>query len=154
MNDGRRRAFFGILEYYSSAMRPVTRDAKSGDVSIAYQVVGTGVIDLVLILGWISHLEYAWELPSFAHFIERLASFCRVIWLDKQGTGLSDRVAINDLPTLEQRMDDLRARLWMRPARNAPRCSASPRGARWRRSSPPPTRLERPPWCSMAPTPG
>ena len=90
-------------------MRPETKYAKSGDVHIAYQVVGEGPIDLVLVYGWISHLEHQWEDPSLARFLERLASFSRLITFDKRGTGLSDRVAENALPTLEQRMDDVRA---------------------------------------------
>ena len=90
-------------------MRPETRYAKSGDVHIAYQVVGEGPIDLVLVYGWISHIEHQWEEPSLARFLERLASFSRLITFDKRGTGLSDRVAENALPTLEQRMDDVRA---------------------------------------------
>ena len=90
-------------------MRPETRYAKSGDVHIAYQVVGEGAIDLILVHGWISHLEHQWEDPSLARFLERLASFSRLILFDKRGTGLSDRVADDALPTLEQRMDDVRA---------------------------------------------
>src|SRR5262245_54449867 len=90
-------------------MRPETRYAKSGDIHIAYQVVGEGAIDLVLVQGWISHIEHQWEDPSLARFLERLASFSRLITFDKRGTGLSDRVAESALPTLEQRMDDVRA---------------------------------------------
>ena len=90
-------------------MVPTTRYAKSGDVHIAYQVVGEGPVDLVLIHGWISHLEYQWENPALARFLDRLASFSRLIVFDKRGTGLSDRVAESALPTLEQRMDDIRA---------------------------------------------
>jgi class 3 adenylate cyclase len=86
---------------------PQTRYAKSGDVHIAYQVVGAGGIDLVYVPGWISHLEYAWEEPSYARFLNRLASFSRLIMFDKRGTGMSDRDA--GLPTLEERMDDVRA---------------------------------------------
>jgi len=86
---------------------PTTKYAKSGDVHIAYQLVGDGPNDLVFVPGWVSHVEYAWEDPFFAHFLRRLASFSRLILLDRRGTGLSDRVA--DLPTLEQRMDDVRA---------------------------------------------
>ena len=81
--------------------------ARSGDVNIAYQVVGDGPIDLVVVLGWVSHLAYVWELPELASFLNRLASFSRLILLDKRGTGMSDRV--HPLPTLEQRMDDVRA---------------------------------------------
>jgi len=81
--------------------------ARSGDVNIAYQVVGDGPVDLVLVLGWVSHLKYVWELPAMADFLERLASFSRLILFDKRGCGMSDRV--HPLPTLEQRMDDVRA---------------------------------------------
>jgi class 3 adenylate cyclase/alpha-beta hydrolase superfamily lysophospholipase len=90
-------------------MVPTTHYAKSSDVHIAYQVVGDGPVDLVLIHGWISHLEYQWEDPALARFLNRLASFSRLIVFDKRGTGLSDRVAEGALPTLEQRMDDIRA---------------------------------------------
>jgi pimeloyl-ACP methyl ester carboxylesterase/DNA-binding CsgD family transcriptional regulator len=88
-------------------MRGETKYAKSGDVNIAYQVVGTGPLDLVFVMGWVSHLDSYWEEPRVARFLRRLASFSRLILFDKRGTGLSDRVA--DLPTLEQRMDDVRA---------------------------------------------
>lgn len=81
--------------------------ARSGDVNIAYQVVGDGPIDLVLVLGWVSHLAYVWELPAIAAFLNRLASFSRLILFDKRGCGMSDRV--HPMPTLEQRMDDVRA---------------------------------------------
>jgi len=81
--------------------------ARSGNVSIAYQVVGDGPVDLVLTFGWVSHLAYVWELPAMARFLERLASFTRLILYDKRGTGMSDRVY--PLPSLEQRMDDVRA---------------------------------------------
>jgi pimeloyl-ACP methyl ester carboxylesterase len=84
-----------------------TRYAKSGDVHIAYQVVGDAGPDLVLVPGWVSHVEYAWEDPSLSRFLRRLASFSRLILLDRRGTGLSDRV--DELPSLEQRMDDVRA---------------------------------------------
>ena len=83
--------------------------ARSGDVNIAYQVIGDAPLDLVFVMGWVSHLEYFWREPSFARFLLRLASFARLILFDKRGTGLSDRVPINELPTLEQRMDDVRA---------------------------------------------
>jgi len=85
-----------------------TRYAKSGDVHVAYQVVGEGP-DLVFLPGWFSHVELAWELPPLALFLERLASFSRLILIDKRGTGLSDPLPAGELPTLEQRMDDVRA---------------------------------------------
>jgi len=81
--------------------------ARSGDVNIAYQVVGDGPIDLVLTFGWVSHIAHVWDLPAMASFLNRLASFTRLIIYDKRGTGMSDRVS--PLPTLEQRMDDVRA---------------------------------------------
>jgi len=90
-------------------MPPQTRYARSGKVNIAYQVVGEGPLDLVYVPGWVSHVELAWEDPDRAKFLNRLASFSRLIIFDKRGTGLSDRVADDQLPSLEVRMDDLRA---------------------------------------------
>jgi len=88
-------------------MLPDTRYARSGDLRIAYQVVGQGPIDLVFVPGFISNLDLAWEDPVLAEFLKRLAGFSRLILFDKRGTGLSDR--IGDLPSLEVRMDDVRA---------------------------------------------
>ena len=88
-------------------MRGPIRYAQSGDVSIAYQVTGDGPFDLVLVPGFTSHLEYDWEEPRHAAFLERLASFSRLIRLDKRGTGLSDRHG--GIADLETRMDDVRA---------------------------------------------
>ena len=84
-----------------------TRYAKSGDVHVAYQVVGEGSVDLVVVQGWVTHLELWWDDPGWSAFYERLASFSRLILFDKRGTGLSDRVT--DMPSLEVRMDDVRA---------------------------------------------
>jgi pimeloyl-ACP methyl ester carboxylesterase len=89
---------------------PETRYAKTADgVHIAYQVVGDGPVDLVVVMGWTSHIEMLWEEPSLARFLRRLASFSRLILFDKRGTGLSDRVPEDRLPSLEIRMDDARA---------------------------------------------
>ncbi len=88
-------------------MRGPIRYAQSGDVSIAYQVTGDGPLDLVLVPGFISHLEFDWEEPRHAAFLERLASFSRLIRLDKRGTGLSDRHG--GIADLETSMDDVRA---------------------------------------------
>jgi pimeloyl-ACP methyl ester carboxylesterase len=88
-------------------MKPKTSYARSGDVNIAYQVVGDGPRDLVLVPGWVTNVEIFWEEPTAVRFLERLASFCRLILFDKRGTGLSDRVS--DMPNLETRMDDVRA---------------------------------------------
>jgi pimeloyl-ACP methyl ester carboxylesterase len=90
-------------------MPPETRYAKSGDVNIAYQVVGDGPLDLVLVHGWVQSFDPGWEIEPIRRFYERLASFSRLILFDKRGTGLSDRVPVDDLPTLETRMDDMRA---------------------------------------------
>jgi pimeloyl-ACP methyl ester carboxylesterase len=90
-------------------MRPETRYAKSGGLNIAYQVVGEGPFDLLHIPGFVSNVELMWEEPLVAAFLERLASFSRLIQFDKRGTGMSDRVSPDRLPTLEERMDDARA---------------------------------------------
>jgi class 3 adenylate cyclase len=86
-----------------------TRYAKSGDVHIAYQAIGEGPVDLVLVQGWVTNVELWWEDPEWSAFYERLASFSRLILFDKRGTGLSDRVSVRDMPTLEERIDDVRA---------------------------------------------
>jgi pimeloyl-ACP methyl ester carboxylesterase/DNA-binding winged helix-turn-helix (wHTH) protein len=107
---------------------PETMYAKSGDVNIAYQVIGDAPIDLVFVMGWVSHLEYFWREPSFARFLLRLASFARLILFDKRGTGLSDRVPNNELPTLEQRMDDVRAVMEAVGSERAALCGVSEGG--------------------------
>jgi class 3 adenylate cyclase/esterase/lipase len=86
---------------------PETRYAKSGDLRIAYQVVGSGPFDLVFVPGFVSNIELFWEMPEWAQFFTRLAAFSRLILFDKRGTGLSDRVA--GIANLEDRMDDVRA---------------------------------------------
>ena len=88
-------------------MPPQTHYAKSGEVNIAYQVVGEGPLELVFIPGFVSHLEVIWEIPPLSRLFERLASFARLILWDKREQGLSDR--FGHVPTLEQGMDDLRA---------------------------------------------
>ena len=110
--------FIAAVTEMTAAPRPATttsnvhepvavRYAHSGDVNIAYQVLGDGPTDLVFVMGWVSHLEYYWREPSFSRFLRRLAGFSRLILFDKRGTGLSDPVT--QMPTLEQRMDDVRA---------------------------------------------
>lgn len=84
-----------------------TRYATSGDLSIAYQVWGDGPVDLVITPGIISHVEFFHEIPGYTAYLERLARFARVIVFDKRGTGLSDRP--DDVGTLDERMDDMRA---------------------------------------------
>jgi pimeloyl-ACP methyl ester carboxylesterase/DNA-binding CsgD family transcriptional regulator len=88
---------------------PETRYAKSGEVRIAYQVVGQGPLDLVLVPGCLSNLEVHWEEPGFSHLLHRLATFTRLILLDKRGSGLSDRVDSREPPSLQMHVDDLRA---------------------------------------------
>jgi pimeloyl-ACP methyl ester carboxylesterase/DNA-binding winged helix-turn-helix (wHTH) protein/class 3 adenylate cyclase len=88
---------------------PETHYVQNGDVNIAYQTVGEGDLDIVFVMGWVSHLEYFWKEPHFAAFLNRIASFSRLILFDKRGTGLSDRVPLSELPTLEQRMEDVHA---------------------------------------------
>jgi pimeloyl-ACP methyl ester carboxylesterase/DNA-binding winged helix-turn-helix (wHTH) protein len=93
----------------TTAVAPRVSYARSGSVNIAYEVVGAGPIDLIFVMGWVSHLEYFWNEPSFARFLNRLSSMARLILFDKRGTGLSDAVPVSQLPTLEQRLDDVRA---------------------------------------------
>src|SRR5207247_9742573 len=96
----------GPTEAFAKRELPETRYAKSGEINIAYQIVGDGPIDIVYVPGWVSHLEYGWESGLVASFYDWLASFSRLILFDKRGTGLSDQTI--SVPTLEQRMDDVR----------------------------------------------
>jgi pimeloyl-ACP methyl ester carboxylesterase len=91
----------------TTAATPRVSYARSGNVNIAYQVVGNGPIDIVFVMGWVSHLEYFWNEPSFASFLTRLSSVSRLILFDKRGTGLSDPVPISELPALDQRIEDV-----------------------------------------------
>jgi len=91
------------------AAAPETYYARTGALDIAYQVVGDGDTDLVMVPGFVSNVENAWDSPEQAGFLRRLASFSRLILFDKRGTGLSDRVPVDQLPSLEERMDDVRA---------------------------------------------
>ena len=86
---------------------PMIRYVRNGDVALAYQVLGDGPIDLVFLPSFLSNLEIAWESPLYARFLRRLASFSRLILMDRRGTGLSDRMSPEDLPPLEVMMDDL-----------------------------------------------
>jgi pimeloyl-ACP methyl ester carboxylesterase len=88
-------------------------------VNIAYQIAGDGPIDIVFVMGWVSHVELFWAEPSFARFLKRLGSFARLILFDKRGTGLSDPVPLAQLPTLEERMDDVRAVMHAAQSRRA-----------------------------------
>jgi pimeloyl-ACP methyl ester carboxylesterase len=88
-------------------MLPQTRYARSGDCSIAYQVLGSGLLDLVYVPGFVSNVELGWRVPDLAEYLRAIASFSRLILFDKRGTGMSDRIA--GAPSLETRMDDVRA---------------------------------------------
>lgn len=105
-NVGTTSSAFDLFPEFT---KPETHYVQNGDVNIAYQTIGEGDLDIVFVMGWISHVEYFWEEPSFARFLNRLASFSRLILFDKRGTGLSDRVPVTELPTLEQRMEDVHA---------------------------------------------
>ena len=91
----------------NSRVGPETRYALSGDVHIAYQVVGDGPFDLVFVPGFVTHMELQWRLPGMEGFLRGLGSFSRLIRFDKRGTGMSDPVS--GAPSLETRMDDVRA---------------------------------------------
>jgi pimeloyl-ACP methyl ester carboxylesterase len=88
---------------------PETRYARNGDLHIAYQLVGDGPVDVVLLTQWFSNIDSQWDVPPLAAFIRRLGAFGRVLTFDKRGTGLSDPVAVSELPSIEEWMDDLRA---------------------------------------------
>ncbi|NJB72628.1 pimeloyl-ACP methyl ester carboxylesterase/AraC-like DNA-binding protein [Saonia flava] len=88
-------------------MKPTTQYTKSGSINIAYQVFGSGKIDLVYIPGWVSNIDLMWACPELVNFLLELGKIARVILFDKRGTGLSDRIV--ELSTLEERMDDIRA---------------------------------------------
>lgn len=88
---------------------PRTKYAQSGKVNIAYQILGEGPIDLILVAGWVSNVEEMWNQPEMAAWLNQLSQFCRLIIFDKRGTGLSDRVETGRLPGITQRMQDLRA---------------------------------------------
>ncbi len=107
---------------------PETRYVTRADgVNIAYQVVGDGPPDLVFVPGWFSNLDLFWQLPASRRFFERLTSFCRLIILDKRGTGLSD--PIDEAATLEVRMDDLHAVMDAAGSERAVICGYSEGGA-------------------------
>src|SRR3954469_15661082 len=86
---------------------PETHYALSGEGNIAYQSMGNGPVDFIVVPGFISHIEFMHELPGYTSFLRRLSKFARVITFDKRGQGLSDRVS--DAPSLETRMDDVGA---------------------------------------------
>ena len=106
---------------------PETRYARSGDVRIAYQVVGSGPLDLVFVPGFVSNVDLFWDMPEWAYFFGRLSAFSRLILFDKRGTGLSDRDV--GIATLEDRMDDVRA-VMDAAGRSARHCLACPKAVR------------------------
>src|SRR4051812_17991255 len=85
---------------------PTTRYARNGDVHLAYQTIGDGEVDVLLIDTWVHHVEAVWDFPDLARFLRRLAAFGRLTHFDRRGTGLSDVVPIADLPDLETQVDD------------------------------------------------
>jgi pimeloyl-ACP methyl ester carboxylesterase len=95
------------VKQWRTPMQPATQYAKSGDVHIAYQLFGSGPINLIMVPGFVSNVENYWDEPDLARFLNRLGSYARVVTFDKRGTGMSDRGV--ELPGLDQRMDDLRA---------------------------------------------
>src|SRR5436190_1046703 len=101
-HDGRQQPSLG---HWRSMETPPVRYAKSGDVHIAYQVIGSGAIDLVLIPGLFSNIDNHWDEPGCARFLRRLASFSRLIVVDPRGTGLSDRA--QRYPPMEDQVDDI-----------------------------------------------
>jgi pimeloyl-ACP methyl ester carboxylesterase len=103
---------------------PMTRYAMSGDVSVAYQTIGDGPINIIAIPGMISHVEFMHEMPGYTAFLQRLSKFARVITFDKRGQGLSDK--ISGAPTLAWTTCGL---FWTQLARNVLPCSDFPRGA-------------------------
>jgi len=111
------------------------RYARNGEVAIAYTVEGTGPADLVY-LASISNLDLAWENPHYARFLRRLASFSRLIRVDRRGAGVSDRYSPDDLPTLEELVDDLDAVLDAAGSQRSVLFGHSDAGALWRCTAP------------------
>ncbi|MDQ4129487.1 MAG: alpha/beta hydrolase, partial [Actinomycetota bacterium] len=91
-----------------SRARPATRYVRDGALHIAYQVVGDAPLDVVYVPGWVSHLEAIWDDSRYGPALSKLTRFARVIVFDKRGTGLSDRVPVDQVPTLDERMDEIR----------------------------------------------
>jgi DNA-binding CsgD family transcriptional regulator len=123
-----RAALVALLRDIPPGQTPVTRYALSGDAYIAYQVLGEGPRDLVLIPGFVSNVETAWTWPGHARFLRRLAAGRRLVVFDKRGTGLSDPVADPSCLTLEQRADEVRAVMDAAGVHRAP-CSGSPKAS-------------------------
>lgn len=122
------RELTSIIHSDSGLLPSFIRYARSGDLNIAWQEIGTGTIDIVFVMGWVSHLDWFWKDPSFSAFLRRLAKFARVILFDKRGTGLSDKVPMNELPDLETRMDDVRAVMESANSKRAVLCGISEGG--------------------------
>src|SRR4026209_2582895 len=87
--------------------QPRTQFARNGDVHLAYQTVGTGSLDILLVDTWVHHVEAVWDFPDFARFLRRLSSIGRLIHFDRRGTGLSDPVPLDALPCFQTQMEDV-----------------------------------------------
>jgi class 3 adenylate cyclase len=94
------------LSQYRDVDGPETRFARNGDIHLAYQTVGSGPLDLLLVDTWVHHVEAVWDFPDFARFLRRLSSFGRLIHFDRRGTGLSDPVPLDRLPDIETQVED------------------------------------------------
>ncbi|UII25866.1 alpha/beta fold hydrolase [Fulvivirga maritima] len=106
-NTSEAQSYNHTYSEFGSSRKPATQYTKSGRINIAYQVFGTGSVDLVYIPGWVSNIDWMWACPELVNFLTELGKMYRVVLFDKRGTGLSDRVV--ELSTLEERMDDIRA---------------------------------------------
>ena len=118
---------------------PETRYVRSKEGNVGYQVVGDGPFDLVFIPWWVSNIDAMWEEPSLARFLQRLATFSRVLCFDKRGTGVSDTVPLAALPTLEQWSDDVRTVMQRLGSERAKVLGEPTRAVKWPCSSPPHT---------------
>ena len=132
---------------------PETRYVKSGDVHIAYQVVGDGPRDLVFLSSWDMAIDFLWDEPSQVQFFERLASFSRLILFDKRGTGTSDSVSPEAMPTLESWVDDVRLVMDAVGSERAAIVACTFTGP-LAACSPPRARSAPQPWCLPTRSPG
>jgi hypothetical protein len=105
------------------AEAPQTRFARNGDIHLAYQIVGTGPIDLLFVDTWVHHVDLVWDVPDFDRLLRRLSSFTRLIHFDRRGTGASDSVPVDALPDLETQVEDAIASMPSRGSRRSGDCT-------------------------------